>query len=44
MGLATYKTSIQMSLQMKGILPNTDELRKLLELLSSNSFKNPLRV
>jgi predicted nuclease of restriction endonuclease-like (RecB) superfamily len=31
MGVATYKTSKQTPLQMKGILPDTDELGKLLE-------------
>ena len=31
MGVATYKTSKQTPVQMKGILPDTDELGKLLE-------------
>ena len=31
MGVATYKTSNQTPVQMKGILPDTDELMKLLE-------------
>ena len=31
MGVATYKTSKQTPIQMKGILPDTDELGKLLE-------------
>lgn len=31
MGVATYKTSKQAPVQMKGILPDTDELGKLLE-------------
>lgn len=31
MGVATYKTSKQTPVQMKGILPDTDELAKLLE-------------
>ena len=31
MGVATYKTSKQIPVQMKGILPGIDELRKLLE-------------
>ncbi|WP_462238819.1 PDDEXK nuclease domain-containing protein [Ferruginibacter sp.] len=31
MGVATYKTSKQTPVQMKGILPNTNELGKLLE-------------
>jgi hypothetical protein len=31
MGVATYKTSKKTPLKMKGILPDADELRKLLE-------------
>jgi hypothetical protein len=31
MGVPTYKTSKQTPVQMKGILPDTDELGKLLE-------------
>jgi hypothetical protein len=31
MGVATYKTSKSTPVQMKGILPDTDELGKLLE-------------
>ncbi len=31
MGVATYKTSKQTPIQMKGILPDTNELGKLLE-------------
>jgi hypothetical protein len=31
MGVATYKTSKQTPAKMKGILPDTDELGKLLE-------------
>jgi len=30
-GVATYKTSKQTPIQIKGILPDTDELGKLLE-------------
>jgi len=30
MGVATYKTSKHKPAQMKGILPDTDQLRKLL--------------
>ncbi len=31
MGVATYKTSKQTPLKMRGILPNTNELAKLME-------------
>jgi len=31
MGMATYKTSKQTRVQMKGISPHTDELAKLLQ-------------
>ena len=31
MGVVTYKTSKQTQVQMRGILPNTNELGKLLE-------------
>ena len=31
MGVAAYKTSKHTPAQMKGILPDTDQLRKLLE-------------